>query len=107
MRSKQGRKKHYLVPDTLDMDDEFSPSAPVSTGTIPRHGGKPPRETCDLFSDYSKWPQGRAATLALFIPVGEPRERFTGAGNQSTVTPAAGPTWLAYKTQAFVVTRAG
>lgn len=52
--SKQGRKKHYLVPDTLDMDEEFSPSAPISTGTIPRHGGKPPRETHDLFSDYSE-----------------------------------------------------
>ena len=38
--SKQmGRKKHYLAPDTVELeDDEFSPSAPFQdTGTIPRH----------------------------------------------------------------------
>lgn len=36
--SKQmGRKKHYLEPETVDLEyDEFSPSAPnFSTGTIP------------------------------------------------------------------------
>ncbi len=33
-----GRKKQYLAPDTVELeDDEFSPSAPFSTGTIPRY----------------------------------------------------------------------
>lgn len=37
-----GRKKHYLAPDTVEIEDDefnpdFMPSAPMSTGTIPRH----------------------------------------------------------------------
>lgn len=41
--SKQmGRKKHYLAPDTVELEDDefnpdFTPSAPMATGTIPRH----------------------------------------------------------------------
>jgi len=40
-----GRKKVYLPPDTVELEGEFSPSAPFSTGTIPRHGNKPPNKS--------------------------------------------------------------
>ena len=57
--AQMGRKKRtiYLPPD--DEEDEFSPSAPCSTGTIPRHGLKPPRD--------SSFPFGSGQSTTTFI----------------------------------------
>ncbi|KAK4003243.1 hypothetical protein OUZ56_005019 [Daphnia magna] len=60
--SKQmGRKKHYLEPETVDLEyDEFSPSAPnFSTGTIPLQY----RETSHYLKNNNKKQKGPHALL--------------------------------------------